>query len=180
MPELNALDDLIRDLDYEPTNDQIDELYEIFEKHFIQDGVIVEGRRLEIYRTQSKLPIVWGLPECFAHVVTREGGVGRRYFDPTRANKIHWLKPILIHSADDRIHVFNRTHDKTGALQYYFWFKEKEFVVILRNFHKDHFLVTAYCVDSRTEKQFTNWYQTGKCNKKPHIVCGARNLGHCD
>ncbi len=179
MPELTHLADLIANLDDQGLiQDQLDQIYSVFRQHFEIDGVLVDGSRLKIYLKKSNISQFRNKPETFVHIVTRDAkGSGYRSFDKARANKIHWIKPILVNCIDSRIHVFDRSHDKTGKPQRYFWFKNKDFVVILRNYHQDNFLVTAFCVDPMTARKYQKWHQQGACNKKPHIMCGARSLG---
>ena len=54
--------------------------------------------------------------------------------------------------------------------------EDKTWEIIL-NYHQDNFLVTAFCVDPMTARKYQKWHQQGACNKKPHIMCGARSLG---
>jgi len=179
MPELTQLTDLLAHLDEHGLNqDQLDQIYTIFHQHFLVDGVLVDSVRLKIHVQKSKIPQFKNKPETFVHIVTREiASSGRRSFDKERANKVHWIKPILVNCIDSRIIVFDRYHGKTGKPQRYFWYKDKDFVVILRNNHKDNFLLTAFCVEPQKAAQFQRWHRQGACNKKPHIVCGARSLG---
>lgn len=177
MPELTDLVDLLTDLDDQGLNqDQLNQIYTIFHQHFVVDGVLVESVKLKIHLKKSKISQFKNRPETFVHIVTREIA-GQRSFDQTRANKVHWIKPILVNCIDSRISVFDRAHDKTGKPQRYFWYKNKAFVVILRNYHKDNFLLTAFCVEPMKAIQFERWHKQGRCNKKPHIMCGARSLG---
>lgn len=177
MPELTDLADLLTDLDDQGLNqDQLNQIYTIFHQHFVMDGVLVESVKLKIHLKKSKISQFKNKPETFVHIVTREIA-GQRSFDKTRANKAHWIKPILVNCIDSRIYVFDRAHDKTGRPQRYFWYKDKAFVVILRNYHKDNFLLTAFCVEPMKAMQFERWHKQGRCNKKPHIMCGARSLG---
>lgn len=180
MPDILAeLDDLIVDLDKaNPSAEHLNQIYALFEQHFIRDGVLINGRRLKIHLKKSNIPRFKGKPETFVHIVTRERAKpGLRDFDKDRANKVHWIKPILLQAADSRIYVFDKAHDKTDSPQQYFWFKSKGFVVVLRNYHADHILITAFCVEERKAKQFERWHKQGECHKKPHLVCGARSLG---
>lgn len=179
MPELSNLADLLTDLDDQGLNQyQLDQIYAVFHQHFLVDGVLIDQVRLKIYVQKSRIPQFKNKPETFVHIVTRDANkIGHRAFDKARANKVHWIKPILVNCIDARILVFDRQHDKTGKPQRYFWFKDKDFVVILRNYHKDNFLVTAFCVEPMKASQFQRWHRQGGCNKKPHIMCGARSLG---
>lgn len=177
MSELNQLVDLLDVLDNSnPDASHLQVIYNVFKQHFIVDGVVVDGAKLKIHMQKSRHPLFQNEPETFVHIVTRELG-DKRVFDVQRANKIHWIKPILVNCDDSQVYIFDKTHDKTGAEQRYFWLKGKSFVVVLRKYHSHNYLLTAFCVEPLKAKQFTRWYSSGQCNKKPHIMCGARNLG---
>jgi len=180
MPDLLAeLQDLFADLDNtNPAIEHINQIFELFKQHFLVEGVSFNASLLKIYDKKSKVPQFKGKPETFVHIVTREDNKsGLRIFDRDRANKVHWIKPVLTQSLDSRIYIFDKPHDKTGRPQKYFWFKSRKFVVILRNYYADQYLMTAFCVEELKESQYERWYKKGKCQEKPHIVCGARNLG---
>ena len=178
MPELTALSELIPNLSANfPYESEVSQIYALFERDFIQDGVLVDSVPLRVFTHPSNFPLLRGKSETFVHIVTRENKLGYREFDVQRANRVHWIKPILLHVNDSRIFVFDKSHDKTGKPQRYFWYKDKAFVVILRHTHGTHYLLTAFCVDAQKERQFLRWFNKGQCNKKPHIMCGARNLG---
>ncbi|MDO9414498.1 hypothetical protein, partial [Pararhizobium sp.] len=103
----------------------------------------------------------------------------QREFDQARAKRIHWIKPILLNCTDDRVLVFEREHD-SGKPQIYFWYRNLSYVVILRALTENKQLLTAFCVERLKSKQFERWFNERPINKKPHIMCGARNLRHCD
>lgn len=177
MSEFNQLADLLGNLDAaNPAAAHLQEIYNVFKQHFIVDGVVVDGVKLKIYVQKSRHPLFQNKPETFVHIVTRESG-NKRIFDAQRANKIHWVKPVLVNCDDPQVYIFDKAHDKTGAEQRYFWLKSKSFVVVLRKYHSHNYLLTAFCVEPRKAEQFTRWHLKGQCNKKPHIMCGARNLG---
>lgn len=177
---LNQLTLLIDDLDCNtPKAPHLELLSEVFHRHFLHEGVLVNGLKLRLNMKSSRVPQFKSKPETFVHIITREDKSGKRYFDCARANRIHWIKPILL-SADcqsTQVLTFNKSHDKTGHEQWYYWFKEKEFVVILRRYDAAHYLVTAFCVESTKAKRFQRWYEASRKENKPHIVCGARSLG---
>lgn len=179
---LAKLQDLIADLDNtNPAIEHINQIFELFKQHFLIDGVSINTNLLKIHNKKSKVPQFKGKPETFVHIVTRkQKNSDLRVFDKDRANKVHWIKPILTQSFDSRIYIFDKDHDRTGCPQQYFWFKSRNFVVVLRNYYADKYLITAFCVEKRKESQFERWHREGKCQKKPHIVCGARNLGIAD
>ena len=178
MSELSALSVLIPSLSANlPHEHEINQIYALFERDFIQDGVLFDNVLLQVFTRPSNFPLLRDKSETFVHIVTRENKWGYREFDVERANRVHWIKPILLHVRDARVFVFEKSHDKTGKPQLYFWYRDKSFVVILRHTHGTHYLLTAFCVDTQKERQFSRWFRKGQCNKKPHIMCGARSLG---
>jgi len=93
----------------------------------------------------------------FVHTVTRQGNISkRRVFEPQRANRIHWIKPILENSADARIRTYQFT-ESNGKVRDYFWYEEKDFVVILEKVLPDYWLITAHIVDDKRKHQKRLW-----------------------
>lgn len=48
-----------------------------------------------------------------------------------RANRIHWIKNILLQSQDRRIKFF-QFRDEENVLKDHYWFEEKDFIVVLK------------------------------------------------
>lgn len=158
---------------------EMNALLEIFKQHFITEGVLFEGKKIWVEQKRSNIKLFYAFPYTFVHVITQELKNGQRNFDQARAKRVHWIKPILLNCADDRVCVFERTHD-SGKPQLYFWFRGLSYVVILRTLTERKQLLTAFCVEEFKSRQFERWWKDGRLNKKPHIMCGARNLRHCD
>jgi hypothetical protein len=161
--ELDALDeleDLFEDLSVdEPTGKNINEMYEVFLNDIVRNPIIIKGLPLKSNRTKSKNPICRMKSEGFEHVITRKNEIsGKRYFDKERANKIHWIKPVIENVADVRIKYFEKINDK-GKNQLFYWFEEKQFIVIVREENPDLMLITAYSVDDGNKFQFKRDYE---------------------
>lgn len=161
-------------------SEEMTALLNIFKQHFITEGVLFEGQKIWIEQKRSNIRFFYAFPFTFVHVITQELKNGQREFDQARAKRVHWIKPILLNCNDERVFVFERLHDKTGAPQVYFWFKGLSYLVILRSLNEKKQLVTAFCVDVVKAQQLDRWWKKGALNKKPHIMCGVRNLRHCD
>jgi hypothetical protein len=159
---------------------ELQELLGMFNKHFVKDGVLIDGIRIWVERSKSNIKDFYAYPFTFVHIITREDVNNRRYLDQDRAKRAHWIKPILLNCSDERVLVFTRLHHKNKALQLYFWYKNLDYVVIVRSIDAKKQLVTGFIVEQLKAKQFDRWYKEGLLNKKPHIMCGARNLRHCD
>lgn len=159
---LDLLEDFFEDLNIEPSQNDIDELYDIFKKDFINNPILYNDVRIKYNKNSSKHPLFKGFPVGFEHICTRKSHHShKRYFDPERANKIGWIKPIIENHTDNRIKYFERKHF-SGQNQKYFWHKEKNFVVIIRDISPDLILITAFCVDKLNKRKFSNWYEAYK------------------
>lgn len=154
----------------EDDEDKIDELHAIFQDHFLDNAFYFEGKQVivkrHIYRHEKD-----GLPahfsryfEKFVHVVSRtkdrKRGNKQREFRAERANRIHWIKPILENSNDRRISRF-RNLEADGSIREYFWYKQKSFMVILEEILPDYILITCFCVDRRNYNYFLRKENSG-------------------
>jgi hypothetical protein len=142
---------------------KLDELHGIFQDHFLDNPFYIEGKLVVVKRHPYR-PDKDGLPDYFAHyfekfvhIISRTSndkrGVKTREFRPERANRIHWIKPILEHHNDPRISNF-RFVENDGTVRDYFWFKGKNFIVILEEVRPDYFLITGFCVDKQNFKYY--------------------------
>jgi len=157
---LDDLDILFEDLGFdEPTKEQTYEMYGIFLNDFKKNTFTVLGKQIKINENKSKYPLFKGKCETFVHLVTRESKhSGKRYFDCHRANRIHWVKPILENVTDARILHFEKVNDK-GYNQHFLWYREKDFIIILREIDPDLLLVTSFCVDALNKSLYKQWYE---------------------
>jgi hypothetical protein len=159
MIELDDLDDLFDDLSIDgPTPNQLNHLYSIFINDFSLNPIFINGIRLRYNNNRSNHPICKGKAQAFEHIITRESKYSqKRNFDANRANKIHWIKPIIENSLNPRIKYFEEINHNNQK-QLFFWFKEKDFVVIVRAVNPNFLLITAYLVDSYERKNFSEKY----------------------
>lgn len=145
---LEELVDLFENISIDgPTNQQLTELYEVFLNDIVRNPIIIKGVRLVSNRNKSNHPVCRGKSLGFEHIITRESSHSKkRNFDNERANKIHWIKPIIENVHDPRIKYFEQVNDK-GFNQLYYWFEEKQFVVIVREINPQLMLITSFSVD---------------------------------
>jgi hypothetical protein len=156
---LDELEPYFDDLGFNPEEEEenIRELYGVFCDHFIDDSCIVEGVRVVLKEALSKHV---GQPEYFkefrhdfVHTITRKSDISkRRIFEPQRANRVHWIRPILENCNDARIKTYQYT-EGNGKVRDYFWYEEKDFVVVLEKVLPDYWLITAYIVDDKRKHQ---------------------------
>jgi hypothetical protein len=162
--EFDVLDELEDMFDYlsvdEPTDEQINELYEVFLNDIVRNPIIIKGLPLKSNSSKSKHPICRGKSQGFEHVITRDNKYsGKRDFDAERANKIHWIKPVIENATDVRIKYFEKINDKRKN-QLFYWFEEKNFIVIVREVNPNLMLITAYSVDDGNKFQFKKDYES--------------------
>lgn len=156
---LDIVEDLFEYLDIDtPTAAQMYTLYGVFKKDMIDEPIYINNIQVAYDTKRSRHPLFRGKPTGFEHVCTRESKhSGKRNFDPERANKIHWIKPVVNFKEDPRVRYFERLHTK-GKNQQYYWLYEKDYVVIIREITVELQLVTAFKVDEIERRRFQVWY----------------------
>lgn len=160
---LDELDDLFENLDiYGPTNEQLYRMYGIYLNDFVKNELVIDGCRVivnnNIVRDKNK-GLFLGKHYTFNHLVTIESKIShKRIFDKYRANKIHWIRTILEQMNDKRILYFEKI-DVDNVNKRYFWYKERNFIIVLKEIIPDVMLVTAFCTDEYSKKGFENDYK---------------------
>ena len=96
---LDELDDLfdIDDLSIDaPTPEQLFTMYGIFLKDFVNSKMTVFGKELTVNTSKSTHRDFKNKAETFVHVITRKSDYSKkRHYDRNRANRIHWIRPVL-------------------------------------------------------------------------------------
>lgn len=158
--DLDNLEDLFDDLPVDkPTDEQLYKMYGIFLNDFIKTTIRIDGKILKVNTNKSKHPICKGKMVAFEHILTRDNKYkSKRDFDRERANKIHWIRPIIENYTDPRIKFFTKINDK-GFNQLYFWYQEKGFIVIVREINPNLLLITAFSVDKLNQHKYSKWYK---------------------
>lgn len=149
-------DELIKEFNSE----QIDKFYELFTHDFIENTVIIRGKKIRITPVNSKVQEFSIYKETFVHIITRETSHGRIY-TAERANRVHWIKPILENSESKSIFYYKWKDDK-GICKEHFWFFKRDFMVVLKPFSSDLMIVTAFCVDEDDKIRFFERYNDFK------------------
>jgi hypothetical protein len=159
MIDLSELDVLIEDLSFDYTDKEINQIYEVFKRDFIDNPVVIDGKAIKIILAKSKIPEFKAYPETFVHIVTRKNLYsGKRNFEPERANRIHWIKEILLQKNDSRIKYFEWL-DENRIMKEHYWYEEGKFMVILKKVSKDLMIVTAFCVDEIEKRKYKYRYE---------------------
>lgn len=151
--------------------DKIKALHEVFYNDFFVEGVYVDGEKVKVkpykYSNSKKdgLPEEYtSLIEKFVHIITRnvkssswKSAPKIREFREERANRIHWIKPILQNSSDKRITHFKHIEDD-GKEREYFWYRGKQYIVILEHLDPNFDLITGFCVDAENQPYYQKKY----------------------
>ena len=142
---------------------KLDELHAIFQEHFMDKPLYLDGKLVSVKRHVYN-PKKDGLPDYFAHyfekfvhIVSRtidtKKSDKQREFRSERANRIHWIRPILENYHDPRISNF-RFLESDGSIRDYFWFKAKDFMVVMEEVKPDYYLITGFCVDHQNKRYY--------------------------
>jgi hypothetical protein len=164
----DELELLFDDLTHEPTTDQINSMLNHFLNDFVTNPFQINDVDVIVKVQPSWNRWFRGKPETFVHLITRESKYRNgREFDHLRANRIHWVKPILLNHASPRIKYFEYA-DSNKVVCNHYWLEEKDFMVVVKPIHPDFLVITAFCIDSNHEKQryrgrFNEFYK-GKKN----------------
>ncbi len=157
---LDQLEDLIDDLPIEnPNKLQLYRLYGVFLEDFVRNPILIKGELLRYNTAISKMPLTKGKPKGYEHIITRENKYTKmREFDRERANKIHWIKPIIEYKEDSRIKYFEQVNSE-GYNQQFYYYKKKGFIVIIRELEPNYLMITAFSVDTHEGEKYNRWYK---------------------
>lgn len=159
MIELDDLEPLFDEMPIEPSAEIKDQLFAIFKTDFIDNPLLVRGQCVKIISHHSNMPGFRQYPETFVHVITRKSKLsGKRSFDRERANRIHWIKNILLQSTDPRIKFF-KFKDEQNILKDHYWFEDLDFMIVLKPVSPETMLISAFCVDNDDRRIFRGRYK---------------------
>lgn len=124
---------------------------------------MIDNIKLSYNNDRSRHPLCKGKMQVFEHIITRksEHKSGKRDFDRERANKIHWIRPIIDNVNDARIKYFEEINDK-GYNQRFYWYEEKRFIIIIRELKPEYFLITSFSVDTFEKNKYKRLYDKFK------------------
>lgn len=155
---LDELEPYFDDLGCDPEKEEekIRVLYDLFCEDFVNNPFKVNGTTIAIkneFSAHRGQPIYFGeFYHDFVHTITRKSDITNlRCFEPNRANRIHWIKPILLNWRNCRIKIYQFV-ETDGKVRDYFWYKDKFFVVVLEKILPNYWLVSAHIVDSDDRK----------------------------
>ena len=159
--ELDELEDLIFDLGIDATKTQLNLLFKEFERDFIDDEFYIDGLKVKVILEKSDVVGYEDYPETFVHLITRKANNGKRVFDKFRANKIHWVKCILENKENEDI-IYFEYPDKDQIIKDYFWYKEGDFLVIMKKVLPDYIIISSFHIDNKRNRDYyenkLQWY----------------------
>jgi len=160
---LEDLEDMFDDLPIDgPDGKQLYQMYGVFLSDLVNNPIAIKGQKLMVNRNRSKHPVCRGKFQGFEHIITRKNYyTGKRDFDRERANKIHWIKPIIKNVSDARIKYFEAVNDD-GDNQHFYWYEEKRFLIIVREVNPNLMLITSFSVDNGFEAKYRRMYNEYK------------------
>jgi hypothetical protein len=102
----------------------------------------------------------------FVHLITR----GNKYkdrmeFDHERANRIHWVKAVLLNHTSARVKYFEYADEK-GILKHHYWLEEENFIVVLKPVQPDLMVVAAFCIDDYEKARYRKRYNDFRNGQK--------------
>lgn len=144
---------------YDKWIDFEDALYEIFTQDILnkqnlkyRDKPIVINQDIDRSKPKNREK---GFYHLVKKTVTKRSK--RSIEDAKRAEKIGWIKQIILNCSDPAIKEFDY-YEGGGIIRSYLWLKDQKYVVILEPQNGHYFLVTAYHVDyeKTLQKKYEN------------------------
>lgn len=169
IPLLKTLKPLFSDeeLSDQFTKEQVDVFYNIYLQDFVTNPLIINGKQIRVETRSPKPKEFSGYQETFFHIVTRKVHLAKaRFYECKRANRIHWIKPILLnHPCEDILYYLWR--DNNGVCKEHYWYFKESFMVVLVNIEPDKQIVTSFCVDDNEKLGYYAKYKDfieGRCD----------------
>lgn len=152
-------------LDATINHDQLVKLNEVFVSDFINNPFKIDEKQIRIEQKPPKQKEFSAYSESFYHIITRTSNYyNDRIYECNRANRIHWIKPILLSHPCNDIKYY-KWRDEQNICKEHYWYLSKNFMIVLKTITKDLKIVTAFCVDDDEKlkyyERFKN-YQEGK------------------
>lgn len=158
---LTDLRELIDDLSTDPNDEIIQRIYKAFKSDFEDKELIIEGLKVKVIIKKSEVKGFESYPETFVHLITRKSESGKRVFDKRRANRIHWIRPILENRNSPEI-IYFEFIENNGASRDYYWYKDEGYIVIMEKIYPNYLIITSFVIDGKKERD----YYSKKFNKR--------------
>jgi hypothetical protein len=132
-------------------------LYDFFKKDFLDYKPIFRGARLALKRH----PVIQGKEATFWHLISEGKGEEERLPDLRRCERIRWPKPIIEHSDEATIKVWE--NERKGEKRICLWLEQEEYLVVLAKRSGYTLLWTAYLVrEAHRKGKLQKEYETYK------------------
>lgn len=140
-------------------------LYDYFHEDFVCSKPEFRGKKLALKR----YPLAEdGKEATFWHIISEGKSEDKRIPDLRRCERIRWPKPVIEHSEDNAIKVWE--NERKGEKRICIWFEAIEYFVVLAK-RKDYILFwTAYLISKehrkrKLNKEFEQYQKTGDAQK---------------
>lgn len=128
------------------------DVYSIFERDFKKSKSIYEGLRI-VFDSR----IENGKEMAFWHLIQKEDYKAEdRVPDLRRCERIPWLKPIIEHTHESFVSLWENSRKKPKRqrqTRILLWLEELDYLVILGKRPKEIVLITAYCTDIESQRK---------------------------
>lgn len=173
----------VLDLSAHSEPDVFDVLYPYFCRDFIDQDTKIDGT---IYVDPKCQGVSNGKENIFWHITTREQKkkvvrdkrlveIKTRPFDPDRACRIRWIRPMLQNHGHVDIKLFYRKETRgKKPIRLYFWAHRHDFVVIVQKLGKStSYLVTSfYITENYKRASYQKWYDNYRKGTDPALKGG--------
>lgn len=129
----------------------LEHLFSIFKKDFIDSNPTFRGEKIFFDNRDDG-----GRPAAFVHVTTETDRVtNERQLCLRRCERVGWVRLIIENHNDPAVLVWEREHQgKSGkANRIYLFLECEDFLIILEEKKKGHFIITAILVDNKNQKR---------------------------
>jgi len=159
----------VLDLSAHAEPDVFDVLYPYFRRDFVERDTKINN---SIYVDPKSQGVRNGKENVFWHITTREQKrkvvrnkqlveIKTRPFDPDRACRIEWIRPMLQNHEHAEIKLFYRKETKgKKPIRLYIWAHQQDFVVIVQRLGQStSYLVTSfYITENYKRASYQKWY----------------------
>ncbi len=135
----------------------LEALYAFFKKDFIESLPLFRSIRLALKRH----PVIQGKEATFWHLISEGKGEEERLPDLRRCERTRWPRPIIEHSEEPTIKVWE--NERRGEKRICLWLEQEEYLVVLAERRGYILLWTAYLVrEAHRKAKLRKEYETYK------------------
>jgi hypothetical protein len=152
---------------FDPISDTADHkqlatLHAKFINDFVTNPFTLNGKAIRVIERASGVGAYSQYGQTFFHLISREVKLERwRIYEGERANRIHWIKPILQSHPTGQI-LYYKWMDARGICKEHFWLFSKDYMVVTKEVEPNVQIVTAFCVDKDAKSTYFERYKNFK------------------